>query len=183
VFDSSVAQELPNTRTSELSNVLSRAMPDSAMTLLIEPMRREDLPEVMGIEVASYALPWTQEMFENELARGDLSEILVARLPGAGNPPPLVGYICVWVVGDELHINNVAVDPRWRRQGFAGALLGAALNHGRARGVRRAFLEVRASNVAAQALYRRFGFEVAGIRKRYYTHPVEDAVVMKCEGV
>jgi ribosomal-protein-alanine N-acetyltransferase len=158
-------------------------MPDSATTLLIEPMQPEDLPEVMAIEVASYPLPWTQEMFENELARGNLSEVLIARLADAGSPPPLAGYICVWVVGDELHINNVAVDPRFRRRGVAAALLRTALEHGRSRGARRAFLEVRASNAAAQALYRGFGFEVEGIRKRYYTHPVEDAVVMKCEGV
>ncbi len=153
------------------------------MPLLIEPMRREDLPEVLGIEVASFALPWTQEMFENELAREDISQVLIARLAGAGTPPPVAGYICVWTVGEELHINNIAVDPRWRRRGIAGGLLEAALEHGRLRGARRAFLEVRASNVAAQALYRRFGFECAGIRKRYYDHPIEDAVIMKREGL
>lgn len=153
------------------------------MDLLIEPMRHEDLPEVMAIEVTSFALPWTREMFENELARGDLSEILIARLADAADPPPVAAYICVWVVGHELHINNVAVDTRWRRRGIAGALLGAALDHGRARGARRAFLEVRASNLAAQGLYRRFGFEPAGIRKHYYTHPTEDAVIMKREGL
>ncbi len=153
------------------------------MTLLIEPMRRQDLAEVLAIEVASFALPWTEEMFENELARGDISEILVARLADAGVPPPVGGYICIWVVGDEAHVNNIAVDPRWRRRGIAGALLEAVLDYGRARGARRAFLEVRASNAAAQALYRRFGFEPAGIRKRYYDHPVEDAVIMKREGL
>jgi ribosomal-protein-alanine N-acetyltransferase len=153
------------------------------MEVLIEPMRREDLPGVLTIEVASFALPWAEEMFENELARGDLSEALVARASDAGSPPPIVGYICVWVVGEELHINNVAVDPRWRRRGIAGALLAAALERGRARGARCAFLEVRASNVGAQALYRRYGFEPAAVRKRYYDHPIEDAVVMKREGL
>jgi ribosomal-protein-alanine N-acetyltransferase len=153
------------------------------MSVLIEPMRREDLPEVMAIEVACFALPWTEEMFKHELARGDLSEILIARLADAGKPPPIAGYICVWVVGDDLHVNNVAVDPRWRRRGIAGALLGAALERGRTRGARRAFLEVRASNTAAQALYRRYGFEAAGIRQRYYDRPSEDAVIMKREGL
>jgi ribosomal-protein-alanine N-acetyltransferase len=151
------------------------------MTLRIEPMRQEDLPEVLIIEVASFPLPWTKEMFENELARRDLSEALVARLPDAGTPPPIVGYMCGWVVGEELHINNLAVAPRWRRRGIAGALLAAALERGRARGARCAFLEVRASNVGAQALYRRYGFEPAGVRKRYYNHPIEDAVVMRRE--
>ncbi|MBI4573426.1 MAG: ribosomal protein S18-alanine N-acetyltransferase [candidate division NC10 bacterium] len=153
------------------------------MTLLIEPIRREDLPEVMAIEVAAFARPWTQEMFENELARGDISEILIARLSDAADPPPVAGYICAWVVGEEMHINNIAVDPRWRRRGIAGALLEAALGRGRIRGARRAFLEVRASNRAAQSLYRRFGFQAAGVRKRYYDHPIEDAVIMRREGL
>jgi ribosomal-protein-alanine N-acetyltransferase len=92
-----------------------------------------------------------------------------------------VGFICFWVVEDEMHVNNLAVDPRWRRRGIAAALLEEGLEQGRARRARRAFLEVRASNVGAQALYRRFGFEVAGVRKRYYTHPMEDAVLMRRE--
>ncbi len=153
------------------------------MALVIEPMRRDDLPEVLAIEVASFALPWTKEMFENDLARRDLSESLVARLPEAGTPPPIVGYICVWIVGEEIHINNVAVAPRWRRRGIAGALLTATLEQGRARGASSAFLEVRASNVGAQALYRRYGFKPAGVRRSYYDHPIEDAVVMKREGL
>ncbi len=153
------------------------------MTLLIEPMRHEDLSEVLAIEAASFRLPWTRDMFENELAREDISQVLIARMVGSGNPPPLAGYICVWVVGEEMHVNNLAVDPRWRRRGIAGALLEAALDSGRLRGARRAFLEVRASNVAAQGLYRRFGFEAAGVRKRYYDHPTEDAVIMKREGL
>lgn len=153
------------------------------MDLVIEPLRRKDLPEVLAIEVASFSQPWTEDMFEGELARGDLSQTLVARLEGAGDPPPVAGYICIWVVGNELHINNIAVAPRWRRRGIAAALLEAALDRGKTRGARRAFLEVRASNVAAQALYRRYGFVAAGVRKRYYTHPVEDAVIMKREGL
>ena len=153
------------------------------MTLVIEPMQQEDLPEVLAIEAASFALPWTQEMFENDIARGDLSEALVAHLPAAGTPPPLVGYICVWVVGGEVHINNLAVAPRWRRRGVAGALLKATLERGRARGARCAFLEVRASNLGAQALYRQYGFKPTGVRGHYYDHPIEDAVVMKREGL
>ncbi len=153
------------------------------MALVIEPMRREDLPDVLAIEVASFAHPWTEEMFRNDLTRGDLSEPLVARLPEAGTPAPIVGYICVWVVGGELHINNVAVAPRWRRHGIAGALLEATLERGRTRGARCAFLEVRASNVGAQALYRQYGFKPAGIRRRYYDHPIEDAMVMKRGGL
>jgi ribosomal-protein-alanine N-acetyltransferase len=148
--------------------------------LVVEPMRLDDLGQVMAIEIASFSLPWTREMFEGDLAREDLATMLVARLPGRAVPPPIAGYICMYHVTDELHINNLAVDPRWRRQGVARALLQAGLEHGRRIRARRAMLEVRVSNVAAQGLYRAFGFETAGIRRRYYAQPAEDALVMEC---
>ena len=151
--------------------------------LLIEPMRREDVSEVLAIEVASFSLPWTEEMFAAELGPGTLAGMLVARVPAAGTPPPVVGYICVWLVSDELHINNLAVHPRWRKRGIARALLQAALRHGREGGAHTAFLEVRVSNVAAQALYRQFDFEPVGVRPRYYTHPLEDALIMRRTGL
>jgi len=155
----------------------------SASDLVIEPMRREDLPDVLAIEVASFSLPWTEEMFVNELGPETLAAMLVARVPGAGAPPPVVGYICVWLVSDELHINNLAVHPRWRKRGIARELLRAGLEHGRRGGAGAAFLEVRASNLAAQGLYRQFHFEPVGVRPRYYTHPVEDAVIMRRIGL
>jgi ribosomal-protein-alanine N-acetyltransferase len=119
-------------------------------------------------------------MFEGDLAREHLATMLVARLPGRAVPAPIAGYICTYHITDELHINNLAVDPRWRRRGVARALLQAALEGGRRNRARRAILEVRVSNVAAQGLYRAFGFETAGIRRRYYAQPAEDALVMEC---
>jgi ribosomal-protein-alanine N-acetyltransferase len=89
----------------------------------------------------------------------------------------------VWLVSDELHINNLAVHPRWRQRGIARELLTTALRRGRDAGARSAFLEVRASNAAAQGLYRQFAFESIGVRSRYYTHPVEDAVIMRRTGL
>lgn len=153
-------------------------MPD----LVIDAMRREDLAEVLAIEVVSFSTPWTEEMFTNDLAGEVPGVTLVARLPVAGAPSVIVGYVCVWVVGDELHVNNLAVHPRWRRRGIARVLVREALGHGERLGVRVAFLEVRASNAAAQRLYRDFDFEPVGLRRRYYTHPVEDAVVMRRGG-
>ena len=153
------------------------------MELRIEPMCEEDLQAVLAIEHASFSLPWTEEMFLRDLERGDLAEILVARWTEAGEPPPVAGFLCYWVVQDEMHINNLAVDPRRRRRGIAAALLAAGLERARARGARHAFLEVRASNAAAQVLYRRAGFEAAGTRQRYYSHPTEDAVIMRRTGI
>ncbi len=155
-------------------------MSASPVNIRIEPMTVADLPEVLPIEAVSFGLPWTQEMFERELGRGTLSELLVARVHDYGVPPPLVGYLCAWVVSDELHINNVAVEPRWRRRGVATALLREVLSRGRAREARHAFLEVRISNLGAQALYHKLGFLPTGVRRRYYSHPVEDAVIMTC---
>ena len=160
-----------------------RSPEHSIPELLIEPIRREDLPDVLAIEVASFSLPWTEEMFVNDLTAGALAAVLVARLPAAGTPPPVVGYICVWVVSDELHINNLAVHPSWRHRGIARELLTTALRRGRDAGARSAFLEVRVSNVAAQGLYRQFAFESIGVRSRYYSHPVEDAVIMRRTGL
>ncbi len=147
---------------------------------VIDPMRSNDLTQVLNIEVSSFSLPWTREMFEGDLARPDLAVMLVARAADQSTPPPIVGYICTYLLTDELHINNLAVHPRWRRRGVARALLHAALDRGREDRARRAILEVRASNVAAQALYRAFGFEAAGVRRRYYTQPPEDALIMEC---
>ncbi len=154
-------------------------MPSECL-LVIDAMRPEDLTRVLAIEVTSFSLPWTREMFEGDLTREDVAVMLVARVPGQGVPPPIAGYICTYLLTDELHINNLAVHPRWRRCGVARALLEAALARGRQDRARRAILEVRASNVAAQALYRSFGFETAGIRRRYYAQPAEDALVMEC---
>jgi len=117
-------------------------------------------------------------MFEGDLARPELACMLVGRVnEGAG--APVAGYVCAYLITDEVHINNLAVDPRWRRRGVARALLGAVLEHGRRQGAARALLEVRLSNVGAQALYRAFGFQPAGVRRQYYAQPREDALVME----
>lgn len=153
----------------------------------IGPMRSEDLVAVAAIEALSFSLPWTEEMFVQELEKPEVSTVLVARAEGrlpvrgtqtGGGQACIVGYICVWVVADELHINNLAVHPRWRRRHIAQGLLTEALEHGRQRGADRAVLEVRASNLPALNLYRRNGFEPVGIRRQYYSHPPEDAVIM-----
>ena len=89
-----------------------------------------------------------------------------------------IGFCSFWRVLDELHINNLAVFPDRRREGVASALLTFVLNEGARQGAKRATLEVRQSNDPARYLYERFGFTVAGIRRGYYTRPVEDALVL-----
>ena len=153
---------------------MSRAR--AASDLIIAPIREEDLPAVLAIEAATFSAPWTEEMFRWELEQAGTGLAWVARRGERG-----VGYLFTWVVAGEFHINNIAVAPDHRGQGIANALLKTGLEAAVARGARVALLEVRESNAPARALYARWGFAVAGRRKRYYSHPTEDALLMRCE--
>jgi ribosomal-protein-alanine N-acetyltransferase len=132
------------------------------------------IDEVLAIEEVSFSNPWTREMYVAELDNAGVSWCFLARVPDGR----AVGFCSVWRVLDELHINNLAVLPDFRRSGIASALLDHVLREGRAFGARRATLEVRRSNDAARMLYERFGFTVAGLRRDYYSKPVEDALVL-----
>ncbi len=93
------------------------------------------------------------------------------------------GYIGFWIVFEELHLLNVAVQPEWQRRGIATRLVKAVFDRAIAKGVTRALLEVRASNLPAQQLYFRFGFYVIARRDGYYTQPSEEAMIMACDGL
>jgi ribosomal-protein-alanine N-acetyltransferase len=151
----------------------------------VEPMQEGDLDEVLELEQASFTEPWTRKMFVGELQGNTFSTNLVARADAADGitlrTGSLVGYIMFWVVFEELHLMNLAVQPELRRRGFATALVRQALSIGIAAGARTALLEVRASNAAALRLYQGFGFTPRGIRRGYYERPSEDAVIMILE--
>ncbi|MCI0370442.1 MAG: ribosomal protein S18-alanine N-acetyltransferase [candidate division NC10 bacterium] len=153
---------------------MSRAR--AASDLIIAPIREEDLPAVLAIEAATFSAPWTEEMFRWELEQAGTGLAWVAR-----RGERVVGYLFTWVVAGEFHINNIAVAPAYRGQGIADALLKTGLGEAVGRGARVALLEVRESNAPARALYARWRFAVAGRRKRYYSHPTEDALLMRCE--
>lgn len=133
-----------------------------------------DLDAVAALEAASFTNPWTRESLERELARSPVARVYVLRLPGC----TVAAFCSCWVIYDELHINTIAVEPGLRRRGLAMELMRHVLAETAAEGVERAFLEVRASNVPARALYERLGFVTAGVRRRYYAEPEEDAVVL-----
>ena len=143
------------------------------------PATGEDLPEIMAIETASFSDPWTAKMFEGEMTGNQFARVLVLRRRGhQGGLGRLVGYLCYWLIFDELRIMNLAVDEADRRQGLARAMVGHAVQEGRRAGIRQAFLEVRAGNPAARGLYRGLGFQETGVRKHYYRNPCEDAILM-----
>jgi len=134
----------------------------------------DQIDDVLLIEEASFTNPWSRAMYLAELENSGISFCYIAKGPDG----VVVGFCSFWRVLDELHINNLAVLPAFRRKGVARALLEHVLKEGSALGARRATLEVRRSNDAARLLYERFGFSVAAVRRGYYTKPVEDALVL-----
>lgn len=145
-------------------------------SLTVEPMALADLDAVLAIERASFTAPWSRSAFVHELQQNRAARCWVARV-GA----ELVGYLCLWEVGPELHITNLAVHPGWRRRGVARTLLGDILEDARRRGLTMAFLEVRPTNHEARGLYEHFGFRVIGQRKGYYVDTGEDALIMEAD--
>jgi ribosomal-protein-alanine N-acetyltransferase len=139
----------------------------------VSRMRLEDVPAVHEIERLSFRTPWPAYAFEQELRGNRLARYLVAR---AGDR--VVAFAGLWLMVDEAHITTFSVHPDWRRQGVGRQLLLSLFELAASLGAARMTLEVRAGNLAAQALYRGFGFAVAGERKRYYTDDGEDALIM-----
>jgi ribosomal-protein-alanine N-acetyltransferase len=134
----------------------------------------DDLNEIVALEAASFSNPWSRDTLERDLRNTDVVRVYVLRdVEGR-----LLGFCGCWFVFDELHINTLAIGEEFRRRGHATRLLRFVLTEATAAGISRATLEVRRSNVAALALYARFGFEVRGVRPNYYTQPVEDALVL-----
>jgi ribosomal-protein-alanine N-acetyltransferase len=141
------------------------------MTITIEPMREEHLPEVMQIERRVFQPGWSEQAFLRDL-RNPSALYLILRVDGK-----IVGYVGGWFIVDECHITNIAVCPEYREQGLGSRLLHRFLSIARERGMRRATLEVRIGNAPAQNLYKKFGFRPMGVRKRYYDDG-EDALIM-----
>ena len=149
------------------------------MKVNIRRMKVEDVPEVARIDQLSFTLPWPEHAFHYEVSDNRAARCLVAE----AEDKRLAAMIVSWIIIDELHIATIATHPEFRRQGIGAQILRAALEEGLEAGVKRAFLEVRASNEAAQSMYRKFGFEATGRRVRYYRDNGEDAILMILESL
>jgi ribosomal-protein-alanine N-acetyltransferase len=139
----------------------------------ILPMRRRHLRSVIRIEQQVYPRPWTYGLFLSEIGQRATRLYVVARVGSE-----VVGYAGLFRAVDDGHITTVAVDPAWQRHGIATRMLLALARGAGERGCANLTLEVRMSNSGAQALYQRFGFVPAGVRKGYYPETGEDALVM-----
>ncbi len=143
------------------------------MKFTIRKMTLEDVPAVIDLDHKSFSLPWPERSFRFEVTENPASHCWVAELDGK-----VVGMIVVWLIVDEAHVATIATHPDFRRRGVAQRLLAHALLQLIEEGARSSFLEVRESNEAAQAMYRKFGYEETGRRRRYYSDNDEDAILM-----
>jgi ribosomal-protein-alanine N-acetyltransferase len=133
------------------------------------------LDVVIQTEQRAYAFPWTRGNFIDSLAAGYAAQMLFSA------QQQLLGYFVAMQGVQEMHLLNITVDPDFQGCGHASTLFRALHAHALTTGARQLWLEVRQSNQHAQKIYRHFGFESVGVRKRYYPAPLgqrEDALVM-----
>ena len=152
-------------------------IPDEVDVHLV-PMRRRHLRSVLRIEAQVYPRPWSLSLFMSELALRGSRAYYVARVGGT-----VVGYSGLMLTGEDAHVTTIAVDPAWHRHKIGTRMLLNLARQAQKRDARHLTLEVRMSNEPAQAMYRRFGFRPAGIRKNYYVETNEDALVMWADDI
>ncbi|MGI8967746.1 MAG: ribosomal protein S18-alanine N-acetyltransferase [Chloroflexota bacterium] len=183
------------------------------MKLAVVPMELEDIGQVLEVDRESYSMPWPASAYRREVLHNRNARYLVLREvsntvaaqprdDGASRlrlPLPffrwpsrseqrhgegrILGYAGMWLMVDEAHITTIAVRGEWRGRGLGELLLASLMESGAEVGARRVTLEVRVSNEAAQALYRKYGFAQTGRRPRYYSDDNEDAYIMTTEDI
>lgn len=141
--------------------------------LIIRKAEEKDIDQMEVLEQECFSVPWSREALMGDLLENRLSLYLVAELEGN-----IVGYVGIWNIVDEGHINNVAVSSLYRKQHIGTILIDTLIKATEKAGIKRHTLEVRESNQAAKGLYAKMGFEPAGIRKGYYEDNGEDAIIM-----
>jgi ribosomal-protein-alanine N-acetyltransferase len=144
------------------------------MRLMLVPMNRSHLDQVMAIERASFPEPWPQKLFQAEIIHPQALPLCALSLPSQS----VTGYVCLWLKELEAQIQNLAVQESRRSQGVGGFLLSGALKQVDQLGYGLVSLEVRPSNLAARALYKKFGFRQVGLAPGYYTDNQEDAILL-----
>jgi ribosomal-protein-alanine N-acetyltransferase len=150
--------------------------PQVAGPIRIERMTGADLDEIVRLEKDSFTDPWPKKGFEIQLKDGT-SIMLAARRENLKGSE-VVGYLCAYLIFEELQLASVAVKEDFRRQGVARRLILEMIRQGKNGGAKEIWLDVRESNAAARCLYEGVGFKEVYRRKNYYRKPKEDALVL-----
>lgn len=140
--------------------------------ITVERMTEADVCEIASLEKQCFAVPWSEKSFRDEM-KNKLAVYLVAKQDGR-----CIGYAGFWNVSGEGGITNVAVLPEYRRIGVGSRLIKKMIDTARGLNLEMLTLEVRKSNISAQGLYKKYGFDIIGERKRYYSDNGEDAWIM-----
>ena len=146
------------------------------MSIICRRMTLEDVPQVHEIEMKTFHTPWTYQSFVDEMTTNKCARYIVAEEDGK-----ILGYAGAWLVFDEGHITNIAVDEAARGRGIGTMVTQALMQYAANMGVQYMTLEVRKSNVVAQNLYKKLHFIELGVRKRYYEDNGEDAYLYVCQ--
>ncbi|GIV80936.1 MAG: ribosomal-protein-alanine acetyltransferase [Anaerolineae bacterium] len=167
------------------------------LQVIVRPMRLSDIEQVVQIDRLSFSTPWSANAYRFELTNRDTSHLVVLELASPANHSAqrwrwlsrlftrqtpagqLVGYGGCWLIAGEAHISTIAVHPDFRGQGLGELLLASMLKRAILLHGEYSVLEVRESNVTAQALYRKYEYRVVGRRRHYYRDDGEDALLME----
>lgn len=143
---------------------------------VIRRMTLSDVDAVHEIEVSTFPKPWSRDAFVQEMTKNACARYLVAEKNGK-----IIGFAGAWIVLDEAHVTNIAMEKSYRGQGIGKKLTATLMQYAANLGVVYMTLEVRKSNEVAQGLYKALGFEYVGVRKRYYEDNGEDAFLFCCQ--
>ena len=139
----------------------------------IAKMTVQDINDAADLEKQVFSQPWSRQGFCDALEQKQNIFLSARAMDGT-----FLAYCGLYAAGEEGEITNVAVNPSMRRKGIGEQLLQELFVQAKDQGITQIFLEVRHSNLAAQKLYLKMGFQSCGIRKGFYQKPKEDAVVM-----
>ncbi len=143
------------------------------MDIIIRKMEEKDLDRIMEIEKDAFTTPWPKESFLLEITKNQLARYIVAEIDNM-----VVGYGGIWLILDEGHITNIAVESKYRKMGVGKAIVEGLIYLCTKQGIKAMTLEVRESNISAQNLYKKYGFVESGVRPKYYADDNEDAIIM-----
>lgn len=141
--------------------------------VVVRKMELKDIDDVLVVEKNSFSVPWTRGSFEKEIKKNLLSKYYVAVVE-----EKVVAYGGMWLIIDEAHVTNIAVQPEYRGKKIGKELVSFMIQEARGLGINKMTLEVRRSNTVAQNLYKALGFIPCGVRPGYYHDNGEDAIIM-----